>query len=331
MGFLGRIRKIVAKNFSSSGYDVAKISDSLVAEAKLVSKATDISSFFSKQFVKNVGGTPMIGKTKLLDFSSFARQGSFAKSFDAAFPSNAALKNLQVRATVNKLLLDARRTLPDFRFARNAELVDSAAKGFNVNPKILKNADDLALAAAANPKLNDAVTKLLKRAKSGKTITAFGVTVLFGATVTAAVVFDRMTKLAEEYTGCIAYWTDQNGNIRKCKVSQYSCKFGSKGETCLANVLPAAIVDNQDCQKADNKNKICIHCDETDKLNTDLPENMVLKCEEKSAGDMLLETVGNTLGDVWGGVSNTFSTLFIIGAIFIVIVIVLVVVINLIR
>lgn len=330
MGFLGKIRNIVAKNASGSGYDVAKISDSLVAEAKLASKATDISSFFSKQFVKQVGNTPMIGKTKLLDFSSFARQGSFAKSFDAAFPANAALKNLKVRATIDKLLLDARRTLPDFRFARNSELVNNAAKGFSLNPKTLRNADDLAIAAAANPKLNNAVTKLLNRAKSGKSITAFGVTVLIGATATAAIVFERMTKLAEEYTGCIAYWADQNGNIRKCKVAQYSCKFGDKGETCLASVIPT-IVDNKDCLKPENKDKICIHCDENDKLNADLPENMLLKCEEKTAGDMLLETIGNTLGDVWGGVSSTFSTLFIVGAIFLVIVIVLVVVINLIR
>jgi hypothetical protein len=329
MGFLGSIRAITLKSVKNGVYDVEKLSDELVRSAKTAAPATDISNFFTTKFVRAVNNVPVLGESKLLDFSRFAREGNFQKSFGDAFPNNAALKNPAVRTTVNRMLLEARRTLPDFRYAQNAELLTSAKNAYKIDPKKLTSKAELASAVESNPGLKSAVSRVLSTAKTTGKVVIFGATVALAA-YTADALYDKLVEMAAEESGCFAYWMDQNG-LKKCKIESYSCRTGASGSKCLSGVLPNEILTNDDCGQDANKDKLCNHCSDDDPVNENLPQNFVLKCEDKTAGDMLLEVIGNTVGNVWSGVSSGLRSIFLYGTIFLVVVIVLVVMINFLR
>lgn len=333
MGFIGSIRTVALRSIKNGVYDVKRLSDELVASAKraAVNTAGDVSSFFGRKFVREVNGTPLLGDTKLFEFSRFAREGNFEQSFGKAFPGNAALRNPSVRGAIDRMLLESRRTLPDFRYSQHVDLANNAGKSLGVDPKTLKTADDLSLAVEANPKLKSAESRLLQRAKNNKKkIFLFGTSFTLVA-VTAAALHAKAEELAAEESGCFAYWTDGAGSIHKCKVSPYSCKHGASGQRCFGGLLPDEILNNTDCQQEANREQNCVHCREDDPANVNLPENVMLKCEEKTAGDVLLEAISQTVGNVWSGVTSGLRSVFIYGTIFLVIVIVLVVIINLVR
>lgn len=330
MGFLGSIRKTVVNSIRDGVYDVKKLSDELVTSAKRAVPTTDISNFFTTKFVKTVDNVPMLGNTKMLEFSQFAREGNFEGSFGKAFSGNAALRNPSVRSALDRLLLQARKELPDFKYSQNTDLLKRAKDAYKIDPKSLKSEADLAKAVDSSPQLKSNISRLLSASKTAGKVTFFGGAFVL-ASYTATELYKRAVEEAEKQSGCMAYWIDQNsGTVMKCKINAYSCRH-AKGNKCLAGVVPKEILENADCSKDENKDKLCNHCEENDTLNANLPENITLKCEEKTAGEIIYESIGQTLGNVWSGVSNGLRNIFLYGAIFLIVVIVLVVIINFLR
>lgn len=332
MGFLGSIRKLVLRTFRSGKYDLQAASEAIVAEARRTVKTADVSGFFSPRYLREVDNVPRLGETRLFDFVRYSREGNFERSFGAAFPSNAALNNRQVRNTVNSLLLESRRTLPDFRMAQNDELLNAARRVTGVDTKRLNTIADVEHAVSANKKLGSETNSLLRRVNRTKKLHMFGLSfTLAGGALTAYTLFQYLQRVSAENSGCFAYWTDSSGNVRKCKVAAYSCSTANKGVECSAGMLPREILDNKDCQLSDNETKLCLHCSNDDPVNAALPDNVTLRCEEHTIGDVLIDAITNTVGNVWTGITGTLRTVFIWGAVALVIVIVLVIIVNFLR
>jgi hypothetical protein len=333
MGFFGRLRKLVLRSYKNGVYDLAEASKSIVKDAKSTVKGADISGFFTPRYLREVNGIPSIGDARLVDFVQYTREGDFARSFGRAFRDNPALQNTAVRNTIAGLLNESKRTLPDIHLRRNAESIDAASTLTGLNLKSLKSAGDLESAVKANSVLSKNTDSLLRRVSVTKTLKFLGYTVLItGGAITAADIYRRMEKLAAKNTGCFAYWLNNQKEVRKCKVVSYSCKTGSGGEgDCINGFLPTSIIENKDCLEGDNKSLNCIHCQHDDPKNVDLPDNVTLRCEERTAGEMLVEAISETVGNVWTGATSGLSRIFMYGAIFLVVIIVLVIVINFLR
>lgn len=334
MGFFGRIRKWVAGASKNGKVDIAAASKSLVEDAKTSVKGADISAFFSTKYMRDLDGVAAIGKQNLNDFIKWTRVGDYDRSFAVAFRDNPSLRQIPVRNTVNSLLLESRLTLPDFQIQRGVRLFETAKTATSLDTKIVRNAEQLESAVSKNSKLATGVKALYKRVNVTKTLKFLGWTaVITGAgVITYQTIYKKLEELAADQTGCFAYWQSSGSVLRRCKVSSYSCRSpNSSKEPCITGVLPKEILENKDCLAEANKDKICLHCDAQDELNANLPEHVTLRCEEKTVGDLVLETITETVGNVWSGAGSLFSNLFIYGAIFLVIIIVLVVVINLIR
>lgn len=333
MGFLGSIRKIVLRTSKGAGkFDLIKASEDLVKEAKRTVNTADISGFFTTKFLREVNGTAKLGEQDLFAFVRFSREGNYAQSFATAFPRNASLNNPAVRLTVTNLLLDARRTLPDFHIAQNADLLTSAKKVTGLETKGVNTVGDLEKAVASNNKIAQGTESLIKRAIKSRTFKVFAYTVVLGAgVVTAQVIFEKLVELAKTQSGCFAYWTDNTGAVQKCKISSYSCLNGSKGEPCTAGVIPSEIIANEDCSKSENKDRNCIHCANDDPLNVSVPDNITLRCEEHTAGDFLLDAITNTVGNIWTGITSGVQNIIIWGVVILVIIVVIVIVINVLR
>lgn len=334
MGFFGRLRGLVLKSYKQGAYDLEAASKAIVNDAKSSVKGADISGFFTTRYMKNVNDVPYLGDAKLLDFIQFSREGNFASSFGTAFRNNPALQNRAVRNTINGLLDESRRTLPDFRVRQNLETLDAASTLTGLNLKSLKSAADLDTAVKANRTLGQKVEALARRVNVTKTIKFLGFSIAVGAAgaIGYEYLYKKMEELAAQNSGCFAYWYNNEKNIRKCKVTSYSCKTGAKTDMpCLSGVLPASIIENKECSDADNKNLICIHCQNDDPKNNELPDHVMLRCEEKSAGDMLVEAITETIGNVWTGVTSGLGNIFLYGAILLVVIIVLVIIVNFLR
>lgn len=328
------MRKLVLRSIKDGKVDVELASKSIIQDAKSSVKGADISAFFSTRNLREVNGVTVIGKQPLFEFVTFTRIGDFELSFGRAFPDHAALKNLPIRNTINNLLLESRRTLPDFRVHRADQVISSASEVTGLNPKQLVNAGDLEKAVASNSKLSSATQQLMRRLVSTKTLKFVGWTAVIGTAgaLTYQILYKKMEELAAENSGCFAYWYSANGELRKCKVQSLSCKSGDKTERpCLNGIIPTEVIENKDCLEDGNKEKNCLHCNIDDPLLAELPENVMVRCESKTAGDMLLEAISETVGNVWTGLGSAFSSLFLWGAILLVGIIVLIVVINFMR
>lgn len=332
MGFLGSIRKLVLRTFKSGKYDLEAASQAIVAEAKRTVKTADISGFFTPKYLREVNNAPRLGETQLFDFVRYSREGNFERSFGAAFPNHASLNNRQVRNTVNSLLLESRRTLPDFRMAQNDELLNTARRVTGVDTKRINTVADVERAVDSNRKLSNETNSLLRRVNLTKKLKVFGTTfTITGGALTALALYEYLQRVSVENSGCFAYWTDSTGNVRKCKVAAYSCSTASQGEKCSSGMLPREILENKDCLESGNQSELCLHCANDDPANAALPDNVTLRCENHTVGDVLLDAISNTVGNVWSGVTGTLRTVFIWGAVALVIVIVLVIIINFLR
>lgn len=331
MGFIGRIRGHILKNFDNGVWDVAKISNSIVQDARNTIKLADIGSFFTPTYLREVNKTLVLGKSNLFDFVRAARDGDYRRSFAAAFPNVDALNNRQVRNVVNGLLNDARTTLPDSAIRQNIDAVNEAKRLYGLDKKPpINTVEGLQEAVDASPQLKNDVGRLVEQTNRTKTLKILGASFTFGVgVVTAAAIYDLLVSEAAKQSGCFAYWRQNgaaNGQIRRCKVRSYSCKSPQGGDDCLESIIPQPILTSTECQKEENKQKNCIHCDNDDPANATVPENVTLVCEEKSAGDLLVEGITNTVGKAAGIIGGWFHWLIIVGVAIFVIVVVLVVV-----
>ena len=102
-------------------------------------------------------------------------------------------------------------------------------------------------------------------------------------------------------------YTQSGTNVVKCKVSQFSCKNATTGNICTSKSLPDEIANSKACSEDANKNLDCIEtlCDAA--RYADLQDNQVLRCESKSASDVLVDAInqaGSGIGSVVGSVGK---------------------------
>lgn len=330
MGFLGTLRRLVSKNTKNGVLDAAAASEAITKEIKTtVVGGADISSFFSPKYLRNVNEVARLGETNLHDFVRFSREGNFEGSFGSAFPGNAAIHTPAVRNTLNNLLRESRRTLPDFDIAQRDAAVSAIGKNTGINLHSLRTEEELSKAVASNSKMNDAVAKLIKQSNSTGKIKLLGVTIAISVgTASAVMIYRKAVELAETATGCFAYWTAANGETRKCKLKQLSCRSPRTNNECSNIMFP---ITTTECTAEGNKKKACIHCDEKDPIMADIADNIVLRCEEKTAGDMLGEMITSTVGNVFDAARNIFGVLLRVGLIVLIVIIVLIVVVQMLR
>lgn len=322
MGFIGRLRGWILKSFEG-GVNTVKASEAIVSDARKTVTSVDIGSLFTTKYLREVDNVPHLGREPLFDFVAMSRRGNYAQSFGTAFEGVSALNNRQVRRVINDLLLDARQTLPDYRLARDIDEVEALRKLYGIDTAKITNAKELESTVNGNARLKSDVDRLVRSTGKTKTLKFLGYTAVIAAgTVTAAAIYSKLEQLAKEQTGCFAYWMDNTGRVRRCKVGSYSCASPDTDTPCLSSLLPDSILNNADCTKADNKTKDCIHCDNTDVANKDLPENVTLRCEKKTAGDLLLDTISNTITRATGIFGGWIQWLVIIGVAIVCIVIV---------
>jgi len=218
------------------------------------------------------------------------------------------LNNPNVERTLQKLLTEAAITLPDLRIARNADAVSHGRHIFAV-AETLNTLDDLSKAVAKNNDLKRAVDKLVSSVRRTKKLKFLGYTVLFTvASITAYDIYSKCVEISRNGTGCFLYYTRGN-EIKKCKVSPYSCLYGNKGDLCPELLLTDEIARCSDCQHDSNRQKPCLHCHHEDDLNKNLDENHVLRCESPDPMDVLLEGVHQTIDGIAAAGSRTFSAI----------------------
>lgn len=310
------MRKIIRNAKVGGKFNAAEASASLIQQTK-VAKLTDLSSFFSTKYV--TAGADNRGFIGALDADTFvraARHGDFASSFQRAFRDTNLLSSSSVRNTVDRALREARTTLPDFKYARNVESIASAKRALKVGDTTINSVDGLTDLATKNRSFKSAMNKLTIAVKRKKMMRMFGYTILFSAAViTPLVIYQRAVEEAEKLSGCYLYYSRTSGEFEKCKVSTYSCLHGTKGLLCSDDLTTPAMRENKDCASSANAKSNCIHCDVNDEINVDLKEDQKLVCESPTAFDVIVDSITNTIGDVWSGVSSIGGNLLKYGAI----------------
>nr|WQF02791.1 MAG: hypothetical protein [Apis mellifra filamentous-like virus] len=308
MGFIGSLRKFVRNAKDSSGaINTVKVSESVVSEAKRLN-LNNLTNMFSTTHVKTVDNKALFGTMELSEFVRVSRLGDYNNSFKKALANTTLLQNSAVERSVKKVLADAVSELPDAKLAKNVENVAATKKNLNIPDAT--NVDELSAAVNANPKLKAQVEKLTRQVSNnpGRALKFFGYSVLLGAgAITTALILQKCVEEAAKASGCFYYYVE-GGAVKKCKVSQLSCKTPNTNEaniSCATEILPSEIVDATVC--ANDKETECHANCNTEKY--DLPENSTLKCEHKSPGDILAEGISNTIGPVVGGITNTIQNI----------------------
>lgn len=314
--------------------DVNRTSRNLMADARRAANSggSDISHLFSPKYLREVNGVARLGETSLADFVRASREGNFRESFGRAFPNNRALDEPAVQRTIRDMLADSKRTLPDFRVAERDRMLRQLEQATGVDLRKLATTEQLEQAVKSSPKLRQQTEELTKVARSSGKVNVLGYTLTFAAGVTAADIYDKMVDLAAKQSGCFAYYMSDNRELRKCKVLSYSCAHADKFvQACVAAAVPVLEHVRDDCQKTENKAKNCLHCSNDDAVNAQFADHVTLRCEEKSAGELLGEAINETLGNVWTGVTGGISSFFRYGLIALIAIVVLVLVLNFLK
>lgn len=316
MGFIGSMRKIIKGARVGGKFNPVDASSAIIKEAQKA-KFSNLSSFFSTKFVTaGVDNKGFIGALDADTFVRAARNGDYRASFARAFNQTGLLENSTVRNTVSRALQEARTTLPDFKYARNVESIASAKRVLKVGDTTINTVDGLSTLATKNRSFKSAMNKLTVFVKRQKKMRLFGYTLLFSAAViTPIVIYQRAVEEAEKLSGCFLYYATSSGGFEKCKISRYSCANGSKGMLCSAELMTPAMRDNTDCQN--NPKEECLHCDVDDEINADIGEDQKLVCEHPTALDIIIDSITNTVGDVWSGLTGIGGNLLKYGAIII--------------
>lgn len=312
MGFAGSLRRLIRKSKSSAtaAVDVAEASKNIVAEAKRLS-LNDISDLFSTKYLKSSGDKVVLGSSELGSFVKYSRLGDYPNSFYAAFKDTDVLASANVQSSIKKVLSEAASELPDLPIQKADDALSRSRTGFNLDNTSLKSATDIDNFVKKDAKLQQAVDKVVQKTKRTGYLKFFGYSVAVSAAgLTALAIYQKCVEEAEKSTGCFLY-TQSGNNVIKCKVSQFSCKNSSKGTICKDSELPDEISQNKDCSDDKNKDKECLEslCDASKYEN--LKDNQVLRCESRSASDVLIDAINQAGAGINNAVSSTGKNLLV--------------------
>lgn len=294
MGFIGSLRKIInsGKDASTGVIDVATVSKNIVREAEQL-RLSELGNLFTTKFLKLDNGKAFLGASDLRSFVSYARRGDYINSFQTAFRNEKLLSTPAIQRSVRKVLGDAASELPDARILAATEQLRQTKSKYKLNSKTFNSADDMDNFVKSNPELSSSVNKVVKEAKRTGKLKMFGYTAaVTAASFTAYALYEFCVKEAARNTGCFLF-TKTGDQIIKCKVGSLSCKYPVDGKLCNESDTSVIVTDNRtDCL---DKNVDC----ENGKCNSDnyknLKENQVLRCESKTAADILAESI-NSIG-----------------------------------
>lgn len=310
MGFLGSWRNIlrISKNNVTGTVDAATFSKKIIAEAEKL-KLNNIARLFDNNYLKNIDNKVFLGNIELKDFIKAARLGDYEGSFKTAFGSSPLLDNPGVKQALQKILSEAATTLPDLKVLHNVNAVTKGRKIFLLTDKA-SSASELSRLVAKNNQLKNIVDKLVLSVNRTKKIKFLGYTILIGAAaVTAYDIYQTCAEISANGTGCFIYYT-AGGEIKKCKISPYSCLHATQGTLCSLPLLTNEMISCTDCQISDNKKKECIHCNNEDPYNEMLGEHQMLRCESPDPIDVLLEGIHQTIDGIISVGGNITSSLF---------------------
>lgn len=308
MGFAGSLRRLVrkSKKTATGAVDIAEASKSIVGEAKRLN-LNELSDLFSTKYMKVVDNKALVGAIDIADFVHFSRLGDYSNSFYVAFKDTDVLASSNVQKAIKKVLSEAATELPDLPIKKYDEAIIRSKVGFNLDKKALNTVDDIDKFVKNDAKLQQSVDKLVQQSKRTGFLKFFGYSVAISAAgLTALVVYQKCVEEAAKSTGCFMY-TQSGTNVVKCKVSQFSCKNATTGNICTSKSLPDEIANSKACSEDANKNLNCIEtlCDAA--RYADLQDNQVLRCESKSASDVLVDAInqaGSGIGSVVGSVGK---------------------------
>lgn len=323
MGFAGSLRRLIRKSKSSAtaAVDVAEASKNIVAEAKRLS-LNELSDLFSTKYLRSSGDKVLLGSSELGAFVKYSRLGDYPNSFYAAFKDTDVLASANVQTAIKKVLSEASSELPDLPIKRADDALSRSKTGFNMDGVSLNTASDLDSFVKKDTKLQQSVDKLVQQSKRTGYLKFFGYSVAISAAgLTALAVYQKCVEEASKSTGCFLY-TKSGNNVIKCKVSQFSCKNADSGTICKDGDLPDEISSSKACAEDDNKNKDCLEslCDSSKYEN--LKDNQVLRCESKSASDVLVDAINQAGAGVGNVVSSAGKNLLVWALIGLVVVII---------
>lgn len=289
MGFIGSLRRLVrlSEDAEKGIVDAAKASASIIEEAKSL-QLSNLTEMFGTQYLKNINNVATLGLTELDSFVRFSRLGDYNNSFRAAFRDTDLLSTAGVRNTVNRVLRQAETELPDLAILKNDEALARNKKFFNIT-KDAKTTDDLNALVKNNKDLSESVNQLVKDTKRTGYLKLFGYSIaVAGAAVTAGFIYQLCVDEAQKSTGCFLYTQSGNKTVR-CKVSQFSCLYPSNGTVCPNSSLPDDITKDTTACAGDNSKQYCLQTKCNAKLYATLNDNQTMRCEQKSASDVLLD------------------------------------------
>lgn len=323
MGFAGSLRRLIRKSKSSAtaALDVAEASKNIVAEAKRLS-LNELSDLFSTKYLRSSGDKVLLGSTELGAFVKYSRLGDYPNSFYAAFKDTNLIASGNVQTAIKKVLSEASSELPDLPIKRADDALTRTKSGFKMDNVSLNTASDLDSFVKRDTKLQQSVDKLLQQSKRTGYLKFFGYSVAISAAgLTALAIYQKCVEEAAKSTGCFLY-TKSGNNVIKCKVSQFSCKNSDSGTICKAGDLPDEISNSKACAEDANKNQNCLEslCDSS--KYESLKDNQVLRCESKTASDVLVDAINQAGAGVGNVVSSAGKNLLVWALIGLVVVII---------
>ena len=323
MGFAGSLRRLIRKSKSSAtaAVDVAEASKNIVAEAKRLS-LNELSDLFSTKYLRRSGDKVLLGSTELGAFVKYSRLGDYPNSFYAAFKDTNLIASGNVQTAIKKVLSEAASELPDLPIKRADDALTRTKSGFKMDKVRLNTASDLDSFVKRDTKLQQSVDKLVQQSKRTGYLKFFGYSVAISAAgLTAMAVYQKCVEEAAKSTGCFLY-TKNGNNVIKCKVSQFSCKNSKSDTICKSGDLPDEICNSKACVEDANKNQNCLQslCDSN--RYESLKDNQVLRCESKTASDVLVDAinqVGAGVGNVVGSAGKNLLVWALIGLVVVII------------
>lgn len=313
MGFAATLRRTVqaSRNSANAVEDVSALSKNIIKEAENF-KVSELSDLFSTKYLKNVDNKLMLGNIQMEDFVRYVRQGNFVNSFQAAFKDTNVLSSAAVQRSARKVLTDAASELPDAALLKATEKTNKIGEKFKLSGKTFSNVDELAEFVKTNPDLAREVNATVRRAKTKRTVKMTGyAATLTAAVVTPAVIYQMALDEAAKNTGCFKY-TKKGTELVKCKIGKLSCKNPSDGTLCVESEIADSIKDNKTTCAEGNKDP-CLKGQCDTKLYKDLKDNEILKCESKTAGDVLAEAISWASESAIGFIGKSVKTVLIWG------------------
>lgn len=311
--FLNRVTRLFGRGtrvLDEASGEWAKIIEELAESQR------HLSDNFGKLKIGKQGNKLRIGEADGWSFTKRMRRGNSIPAFEDAsrikVPSNArsAFESMDrtARADFPERMVDARDT---YLRTERQKLIDEGT--IKPNQQI-NDPEQLQAIILNNPRIGQKISKLERYVRTFKRITILGVTITM-LTFTIMALCQLASKAAKEHSGCFMY-TNGGTKITKCKILGCSCNTSETTSIkCLEDILPDDMKLRNTACDPKKKEYYCVHCDwdETDSNSINyidkdnLPDNVMIVCEQKDGWDIIQEAIGGSVEDGWNAGNEMIS------------------------